>query len=99
MRFESRLAARPPPDVRRGRSTRRPSRRSQSRGSPAKAIGRWFPYVATLALFIWVVNLLGFIPLPLSDEKFHVGGVALPTWGIYAATSSGLSGDAHARAA
>jgi F-type H+-transporting ATPase subunit a len=57
-------------------------------GLPAKAIGRWFPYVATLALFIWVINLLGFIPLPLSDEKFHLGGVALPTWGIYAATSS-----------
>ena len=39
-------------------------------GLPTKAIGRWFPYVATLMLFIWVVNLLGFIPLPLSDEKF-----------------------------
>jgi F-type H+-transporting ATPase subunit a len=57
-------------------------------GLPAKAIGRWFPYVATLALFIWMLNLLSFIPLPLSDEKFHIGGVALPTWGIYAATSS-----------
>ncbi len=57
-------------------------------GLPSKAIGRWFPYVATLALFIWVINLLGFVPLPLSDEKFHLGGVALPTWGIYAATSS-----------
>jgi F-type H+-transporting ATPase subunit a len=57
-------------------------------GLPTKAIGRWFPYVATLMLFIWVVNFLGFVPLPLSDEKFHVGGVALPTWGIYAATSS-----------
>ena len=44
--------------------------------------------MATLALFIWMLNLLSFIPLPLSDEKFHVGGVALPTWGIYAATSS-----------
>ncbi len=32
--------------------------------------------------------MLGFIPLPLSDDKFHLGGVALPTWGIYAATSS-----------
>jgi F-type H+-transporting ATPase subunit a len=57
-------------------------------GLPTKAIGRWFPYVSTLMLFIFVINLLGFIPLPLSDEKFHVGGVALPTWGIYAATSS-----------
>jgi F-type H+-transporting ATPase subunit a len=57
-------------------------------GLPSRAIGRWFPYVATLALFIWVINFLGFVPLPLSDEKFHLGGVALPTWGIYAATSS-----------
>ena len=39
-------------------------------------------------LFIWVVNMLGFIPLPLSDEKLHIGGVELPTFGIYAATSS-----------
>jgi F-type H+-transporting ATPase subunit a len=53
-------------------------------GLPSKAISRWFPYVATLMLFIFVVNLLGFIPLPLSDEKWH----GLPTLGIYAATSS-----------
>jgi F-type H+-transporting ATPase subunit a len=53
-------------------------------GLPTKAIGRWFPYVATLFLFIWVVNMLGFIPLPLTGEKWH----GIPTWGIYAATSS-----------
>jgi F-type H+-transporting ATPase subunit a len=53
-------------------------------GLPTKAIGRWFPYVATLMLFIFVVNLLGFIPLPISSDKWH----GLPTWGIYAATSS-----------
>ncbi len=53
-------------------------------GLPAKAIGRWFPYVATLALFIWVVNVIGFIPLPLTGETWH----GVPTWGIYAATSS-----------
>jgi len=57
-------------------------------GLPTKAIGRWFPYVASLALFIWVVNMIGFIPLPLSDEKFEVFGVELPTLGIYAATST-----------
>ena len=57
-------------------------------GLPSKAIGRWFPYVATLLLFIFVVNLIGFIPLPLSDEKFELFGVELPTLGIYAATSS-----------
>jgi F-type H+-transporting ATPase subunit a len=58
-------------------------------GLPHKAISRWFPYVATLMLFIFVVNFLGFIPLPLTGEthKFF-GTVTLPVWGIYAATSS-----------
>ena len=53
-------------------------------GLPHKAIGRWFPYVASLMLFIFVVNFLGFIPLPLTGETWH----GVPTWGIYAATSS-----------
>jgi F-type H+-transporting ATPase subunit a len=53
-------------------------------GLPSKAIGRWFPYVASLLLFIFVVNLLGFIPLPLTGETWR----GIPTWGIYAATSS-----------
>ncbi len=53
-------------------------------GLPSKAIGRWFPYVASLFLFIFVVNLLGFIPLPLTGETWH----GIPVWGIYAATSS-----------
>jgi F-type H+-transporting ATPase subunit a len=57
-------------------------------GLPSKSIATWFPYVASLMLFIFVVNLLGFIPLPLSDEKFHLFGLTLPTLGIYAATSS-----------
>ena len=53
-------------------------------GLPSKAIHRWFPYVASLFLFIFVVNLLGFIPLPLTGETWH----GIPVWGIYAATSS-----------
>ena len=53
-------------------------------GLPAKAIGLWFPYVATLMLFIWVINLLGFLPLPLTGKTWH----HIPVWGIYAATSS-----------
>jgi F-type H+-transporting ATPase subunit a len=57
-------------------------------GLPTKAISRWFPYVASLLLFIFVVNLIGFIPLPLSDETFTLFGLELPTLGIYAATSS-----------
>jgi F-type H+-transporting ATPase subunit a len=57
-------------------------------GLPTKAIGRWFPYVASLMLFIWVVNMLGFVPLPLSDETVTIAGVELPTLAIFAATST-----------
>jgi F-type H+-transporting ATPase subunit a len=82
----------------RGRPGRKPGRRETigelvydvaqqqvaEQGLPHKAIGRWFPYVATLMLFIFVVNFLGFIPLPLTGETWH----GIPVWGIYAATSS-----------
>jgi F-type H+-transporting ATPase subunit a len=57
-------------------------------GLPTKAMNRWFPYCATLLIFIWVLNMIGFIPLPLSDEKFHIAGLEVPTLGIYAATAS-----------
>jgi F-type H+-transporting ATPase subunit a len=52
-------------------------------GLPSKAIGRWFPYVATLMLFIFVVNLISFLPLPFTGQTYH----GIPVWGIYAATS------------
>jgi F-type H+-transporting ATPase subunit a len=82
----------------RGRFSRDPGRRETfgeivydiaqtqvaEQGLPSKAIGRWFPYVATLMLFIFIVNLLGFIPLPLTGETWH----GIPVFGIYAATSS-----------
>jgi F-type H+-transporting ATPase subunit a len=55
---------------------------------PSKAIGLWFPYVASLFLFIWILNLVGFVPLPISNETFTVVGTELPTWGIYAATAN-----------
>ena len=45
-------------------------------GLPPKAMRTWFPYCASLMIFIWVVNMLGFIPLPLSDEKVDIAGVA-----------------------
>jgi F-type H+-transporting ATPase subunit a len=52
-------------------------------GLPNRAIGLWFPYVASLFLFIWMLNLVSFLPLPLTGDKWH----GVPTWGIYAATS------------
>ena len=54
-----------------------------AQGLPTKAIGRWFPYVASLFLFIFTMNMVGFIPLPLTGDKWH----GIPTWGIYAVTS------------
>ncbi len=53
-------------------------------GLPSKAMSRWFPYVASLFLFILVINLISFIPLPLTGNTWH----GVPVWGIYAATSS-----------
>jgi F-type H+-transporting ATPase subunit a len=52
-------------------------------GLPSAHVKRWFPYVATLMIFIFTINVIGFIPLPFG-EKWH----GLPTFGIYAATSS-----------
>jgi F-type H+-transporting ATPase subunit a len=57
-------------------------------GLPHRAIGRWFPFVATLFLFVWSLNMLGFLPLPLTGETYEVAGLEIPVWGIYAATSS-----------
>jgi F-type H+-transporting ATPase subunit a len=57
-------------------------------GLPTKAIARWFPYVASLLIFVWVLNFIGFIPLPLSDENVEVAGVEVPTLAIFAATST-----------
>lgn len=50
---------------------------------PEQARARWFPYIATLLLFIYVSNVIGFIPLPLGAE----GDPGL-NWGIYAAAAN-----------
>jgi len=53
---------------------------------PKAAFARWFPYVASLFVFIWTLNMISFIPLPLDTHN--------PLWGpipgltIYAATSN-----------
>jgi F-type H+-transporting ATPase subunit a len=52
-------------------------------GLPTKGIKLWFPYCATILLFIFVVNLLGFLPLPFTGQTYH----HVPVFGIYAATS------------
>jgi F-type H+-transporting ATPase subunit a len=56
---------------------------------PNKMHAKWFPFVATLFFFIWISNLLGYIPLPLNDhEKVDVFGLQVPSLAIYAATAN-----------
>jgi len=52
-------------------------------GLPSKAISLWFPYCATIMLFIFVLNLISFLPLPFTGQTYH----HIPVFGIYAATS------------
>jgi F-type H+-transporting ATPase subunit a len=50
---------------------------------------KWFTFVGTLFLFIWFSNMIGYIPLPTNTgEKFHVFGLALPSFALYAATAN-----------
>jgi F-type H+-transporting ATPase subunit a len=54
-----------------------------------KMAARWFPFIAWLFLFIWVSNLIGYIPLPTNThETIDVLGVEIPSFAIYAATAN-----------
>jgi F-type H+-transporting ATPase subunit a len=50
---------------------------------------KWFPLVFTLFVFIWISNMIGYIPLPVnSGETFNVFGADIPSFQIYAATAN-----------
>jgi len=50
---------------------------------------KWFPFVATLFVWILFSNVIGYIPLPTNTlEKFNVFGAKIPGFGIYAATAN-----------
>jgi F-type H+-transporting ATPase subunit a len=49
---------------------------------------KWFTFVGTLFLFIWFSNMLGYIPLPTSNEDLHIGSITIPAFAIYAATAN-----------
>ncbi len=53
---------------------------------PKAAFVRWFPYVAALFVFIWTLNMVSFIPLPLDTHNYFLGPI--PGFTIYAATSN-----------
>ncbi|MGI8512958.1 MAG: F0F1 ATP synthase subunit A [Solirubrobacteraceae bacterium] len=50
---------------------------------------KWFTFIATLFLFIWFSNMIGYLPLPTNTEhKVNVFGLELPTFALYAATAN-----------
>jgi len=52
---------------------------------PDKIFTTWFPYLATLFVFIWVSNLMSYIPLPVDTaHKWH----GIPAFSLYAATAN-----------
>jgi F-type H+-transporting ATPase subunit a len=57
-------------------------------GLPQEGMRLWFPYVASAFMFIWMMNLIGFIPLPFGTEKVDIAGLHLPKLQIYAATAN-----------
>ncbi|MGZ4480831.1 MAG: F0F1 ATP synthase subunit A [Gaiellales bacterium] len=57
-------------------------------GLPDDAMRVWFPYVASLFVFIWIMNVVGFVPLPFSEEKVDLFGLTIPKLQIYAATAN-----------
>ncbi len=61
-----------------------------TRGNMSEQMSKkWFPFVATLFFFIWISNLIGYIPLPTNThETVDIFGVAFPTFAIYAATAN-----------
>jgi F-type H+-transporting ATPase subunit a len=61
-----------------------------TRGNMDDAMARkWFPFIATLFLFIWFSNLIGYIPLPTNThEKVDIFGAEIPSFALYAATAN-----------
>jgi F-type H+-transporting ATPase subunit a len=52
---------------------------------PERVFKTWFPYIASLFVFIWVSNLISYIPLPFDTEhKWH----GIPGLTLYAATAN-----------
>jgi F-type H+-transporting ATPase subunit a len=50
---------------------------------------KYFPFIATLFVFILVTNLIGYIPLPVNSiDKFTLFGAHLPSFQLYAADTN-----------
>ena len=50
---------------------------------------RWFPFLATIFVFIWFSNMLGYLPMPTNTEhKVNIFGMHIPSFALYAATAN-----------
>ena len=50
---------------------------------------RWFPFIATIFLFIWFSNMIGYLPLPTNTEHtVDILGLEVPSLALYAATAN-----------
>jgi F-type H+-transporting ATPase subunit a len=50
---------------------------------------RWFPFIATIFLFIWFSNMIGYLPLPTNTEHtVNIFGAHIPSLALYAATAN-----------
>jgi F-type H+-transporting ATPase subunit a len=54
-----------------------------------KMARKWFPFIATMFLFIWFSNMIGYLPLPTNTEhKVDIFGLHVPAFALYAATAN-----------
>jgi F-type H+-transporting ATPase subunit a len=52
-------------------------------------VRKWFPFLATVFLFIWFSNMLGYLPLPTNTEhKVDIFGLQIPSFALFAATAN-----------
>jgi F-type H+-transporting ATPase subunit a len=61
-----------------------------TRGNMPNAMAaKWFPFIATIFLFIWFSNVIGYLPLPTNTEhKIDIFGAEIPSLALYAATAN-----------
>jgi len=53
-----------------------------------KMAAKWFPFIGAIFLFIWFSNMLGYLPLPTSQEKIDIFGLQIPALALFAATAN-----------
>ncbi|MCX6385192.1 MAG: F0F1 ATP synthase subunit A [Solirubrobacterales bacterium] len=56
---------------------------------PRAMATKWFVFIATLFMFIWVSNMIGYLPLPTNTEHpVDIFGISFPAFALYAATAN-----------